>query len=351
MAAQISHMLSGEAALDALGIELTADSLPYFLFGCQGPDIFYHNQRTKPSGLHYGSLAHRKRFGSLVAAAASSLEPENRRPERPEGAYILGLSTHAALDRATHPFIVCRSLWISAATGDNARHRGCHAFLERLLDRELLALREGISPAEYGISTRLGFDREPDTVIDANLVALWEVGLRAAYPKASFADGLLRQRIANALADGRHFYRATDPSRAGAENADSDWGPRFAGEEGRYLVSILYPELSHRELDAMNLAKASWPHPAGDGRSSDASYPELVARGETKAARAIAAVLDLWASAMTEAELVSAIGEEGLSLVDAEGAPGFPRASSPLALPEAMDEELAYRIGRASLDP
>jgi hypothetical protein len=340
-------MLSGEAALDALGIELTADSLPYFLFGCQGPDIFYHNQRTKPSGLHYGSLAHRKRFGSLVAAAASSLEPENRRPERPEGAYILGLSTHAALDRATHPFIVCRSFWIGSE-GPTTRDRlGCHAFLERLLDRELLALREGLKPAGYGITAKLGLDRTPAPETDARLIALWEAGLRAAYAKASFSDELLVQRIANALADGRHFYRATDPATARAEDAPAEWRARLEGEEGRYLVSILYPELPHAQLDAMNMAKASWPHPSGDGRVSNASYPELVAQGERKAAEAVAAAMDFWAGASTEDELASVIGDGGLSLVDAEGVSQSPQASSPLALPQAMDAELAARIGRA----
>ena len=98
----------------------------------------------------------------------------------------------------------------------------------------------------------------------------------------------------------------------------------------------------------MNMAKASWPHPSGDGRISSASYPELVAQGEAKAAHAIAAVLDLWAGATAEAELASAIGDEGLSLVGADGLSQAPQVSSPLALPEAMDEELAFRIRRVS---
>jgi hypothetical protein len=50
---------------------------------------------------------------------------------------------------------------------------------------------------------------------------------------------------------------------------------------------------------------------------------------------------------MTEAELASAIGDEGLSLVGADGLPQSPRVSSPLELPKAMDEELAFRIRRA----
>ena len=43
MAAQISHILAGEEALKiAYGEGRCAAG--YFAFGCQGPDIFYHNQ-------------------------------------------------------------------------------------------------------------------------------------------------------------------------------------------------------------------------------------------------------------------------------------------------------------------
>jgi len=59
MAAQISHVLAGEAALRSAlpeEAETVLDAAgPAFRLGCQGPDIFYHNQRSKPSGLHYGA--------------------------------------------------------------------------------------------------------------------------------------------------------------------------------------------------------------------------------------------------------------------------------------------------------
>jgi hypothetical protein len=74
MPAQISHIIAGERAF---GLRFAGRSRPeeggaaaWFALGCQGPDIFYHNQRTKPSGLHYGALAHRRRYGSLAAGAA-----------------------------------------------------------------------------------------------------------------------------------------------------------------------------------------------------------------------------------------------------------------------------------------
>ena len=31
-----------------------------FTLGCQGPDLFYHNQRSRPVGLEYGTLLHRR---------------------------------------------------------------------------------------------------------------------------------------------------------------------------------------------------------------------------------------------------------------------------------------------------
>lgn len=392
MAAQITHILAGEAALAAAlleqGAALPPEALPRFRLGCQGPDIFYHNQRTKPSGLHYGALAHKRRYGSLVAAAAAAAaaaggdvgargaaKAADARGGAAEaaatadavaataaGAYVLGLATHAALDRATHPFVICRAGWVEPGKPETARRRGCHAFLERLLDRELLALREGIGPEAFGLSARLalrpgaadgaadgragagaalGFDRGAD----AGIVALWARALSAAYPKAALADHALERRVENALADGRYFFAATDPAFSSEERGSGGhWRAALAGEEGPYLVTILYPELPHAELDPMNLRKENWPHPLGGGRVSDASYPELVAAGEARAAEAIAAVLDFWAGRLGPEELAARIGEEDLSLGAA--APPAGLVCAPLALPEAMEAELAYRRAR-----
>lgn len=336
-------MLAGEEGLKrALGIpapEAIGEAIKSFRFGCQGPDIFYHNQRTKPSGLHYGALAHRRRFGSLVAYAAAALPPRERRPESPAGAYLLGLSTHAALDRATHPFIICFSGWADPADPSTQKRRGCHPFLERLLDMGILERRLGMAPADYGISARMGGGAA--AAGDGPLVELWAAGLRAAYPRATGADPLLEARIANALADARGFYAVTDPAATSGREGRL---ARLDAAEGRYLISLVYPERLPEGMDAMNEAKAEWPHPAGDGRSSRASYLELVDSGIGESARAIGLVLGFWKGELTAASLAEALGEGGLALCDAGGAALPPRVCRPLALPEAMDAEYAARL-------
>jgi hypothetical protein len=377
MAAQITHMLAGEEALkEALGLSregaadaatgaavaaleaVVGDALPAFRFGCQGPDIFYHNQRTKPSGLHYGSLAHRRRSGSLVAAFAAALPEEERGPESPRGAYLLGLSTHAAVDRATHPFIICFSGWADPAKPATQRRRGCHPFLERLLDSLLLEKRLGLSPDRYGVSTRMAWgdasatgatgasardSREPD----AALVELWAAGLREAFPRAAGSDALLEERIANALADARHFYAATDPAATRSREGQTGGKLRISklpAEEARYVISVLYPLLRPEGMDPMNESGIEWLDPSGDGRSSRASYPKLVDEGASAAAKAIGLVLDFWRGGLSASSLAEGLGEGGLALRDPSGAAIAPRVCRPLALPEAMDAEYAARV-------
>jgi hypothetical protein len=357
MAAQITHMLAGEEALKkALGEDLAGipdEALARFRFGCQGPDIFYHNQKTRPSGLHYGSLAHRKNAGSLVAGAAAAVPEAERRPDSPLGAYILGLATHAAVDRATHPFIICFSGWADPADPSTLRRRGCHPFLERILDAALLESRLGLSPARYGISERMGTVapglRNDARVIDAALVAPWAAGLRAAYPRATEADSLLETRVANALADARGFYEVTDPSspRASPDASGEVRITELPVEEARYILSLVYPLRIPSELDPMNEAKAEWPHPSGDGRSSRSSYLDLVDEGIDGAAKALGLVLAFWRGEIAGTTLAEELGEGSLALCDADGKAAMPRICRPLPLPEAMDAEYGARMRSA----
>lgn len=360
MAAQISHIIAGEKALQAaLGSKAAVEGLgtaaPFFRLGCQGPDIFYHNQRTKPSGLHYGALAHRRRFGSIVAGAASALGADDRSPLSPVGAYLIGLATHAAVDRATHPFIIYFAGWFDASDPKSLRRRGCHPFLERVLDLGLLERELGMAPRDFRLAERLGIrapsgadgreDAGEDAEIGARLVALWAAGLRAAYPKATDADPALGRRIANAFLDARHFFAVTDPAATAPGANGAEWLSKLDAEEGKRLVSLVYPELPTAGMDAMNEAGAEWLHPSGDGRRSRASYSELIARGSEDAARALGLTLEFWKGTISAATLAQEIGQGSLSLGESEGSLLPPRVCAPLALPEAMEAEYAARVG------
>jgi hypothetical protein len=108
----------------------------------------------------------------------------------------------------------------------------------------------------------------------------------------------------------------------------------------------------------LNLARVPWEHPAGDGRSSRASYLDLVDEGVEAAALAIGALLEALysgpAASLTEGgeasaddlgtSIVSVVGEGGLSVADRSGQPLAPRVSRPLPLYEIMEAEYLNRL-------
>jgi hypothetical protein len=353
MAGQITHIIAGEEAFlraarlsepETRGIAALGGAACGFRLGCQGPDIFYHNQRTMPSGLRYGSLAHRRGYGSLVAAFAEALPRAARRPDDPAGAYLLGLATHAALDRATHPFIVYFAGWADPSLPETASRRGCHPFLERVLDLALLRRARGIDASEYDIASLMAEPARGDA--DLALAQLWARALRAAYPRQAAEDALLERRAANALADARFFYEITNPA-ADLPGAGRDRWAAFASEaEGLRHVALLYPREQPAGTDAANEAHERWEHPAGDGRSSEASYYDLVEEGAAEAAGAISSILEAWRSrddGDSAAKVAAAIGDGSLSVSDLEGRAAAPRLSRPLPLPAAMEAEYRRR--------
>jgi hypothetical protein len=354
MAGQISHILAGEEALGralpAVAPTILESSGASFRLGCQGPDIFYHNQRTMPSGLHYGALAHRRGYGSLVVSALLSLPPELRKPLAPAGAYILGMATHAALDRYTHPYIVYRSGWRDPAVPESERYRSCHPFLERLLDLVILAELRGLGPAGYSVSALL-CPTDPSPSDEADIVALWSAGLRAAFPRSTSGDLLLERRIANALSDARHFYALTDPARPSSEKEKSAWIEYLRIKAGARGMALIYPDPLPEGQDFGNARHLRWEHPAGDGRAYDSSYGDLFEEGCEKAAAAVSVIAKAMDLEDIDLEAIGAmartIGDGGLSVTDAQGLALGPRISDPLPLAEIMEAEYRRRLERS----
>ncbi|MEI6388089.1 MAG: hypothetical protein WCQ50_15785 [Spirochaetota bacterium] len=377
MPAQISHCLAAELALQKAdpalaeawgmgGILLApltrparaageVDLASYFRFGAQGPDIFYHNQRTKPSGIHYGPLAHKRNYGLFVEAALQRLIETGLPPEGPEGAWILGYSTHAALDRALHPFIVHFSGWQAPSQPESARYRSCHPFLERILDmlalerlahrkvsdcdlEALLPLDDQLLDAGVGGSGSLA-------AVESNIAAIIQKGLGGAFPHAASADFLIGHRIANAISDSRFFFRATNPSRTSTDN--SSFLAHFDDRSGYRAVALLYPRQTGTGIDFGNEAGALWAHPAGDGRESKESAATLFDRGVEAGAASLRLTLEALRSGRIPPGFATAIGNGGLSVNDAEGFPVPPRVSRPLPLADVMEAEFARRLEEA----
>ena len=197
MPSHFAHLLFAEDALrGALGEkaeEILGAHGNLFRLGAQGPDIFYHNQRTMPTGLRYGVALHRHGFGSFVEELAREAARLSLGPATDLGAFLLGFVTHAPLDRAAHPFINYFAGWADPQDTEGRRHYHAHPFLERLLDVLVLQEKRGKTPAQFDFLSLVQCGKAlPYPVVKAMVK-----GLNAVYPQYSFKSRN-RLRVENA---------------------------------------------------------------------------------------------------------------------------------------------------------
>ncbi|HOX18828.1 MAG TPA: zinc dependent phospholipase C family protein [Spirochaetales bacterium] len=354
MASQITHALAGEAALDAAS---KASALPapgselgaFFRLGCQGPDLFYHGQRSRPVSISLGTLVHRRGFGRL---ARELVADALRAPEPAWGAFVLGFLTHAAVDRWSHPFIVWFSGWHDPSRPETARYLGCHAFLERALDAALLERRLAIEPRGWSIAERL----LPPGGVPRHFAVRLAAALRGAYPERLASDELLERRVANAFIDSEGFYRFTDPAAVSlSEAALAPWAS-LDPEAGRRAVAVLYPEGGLGDLDIANRRRLPWAHPCDPARVDARDWFQLVEAAEEEAAGILALALEAVEAARSgapERELAARLdklereaGNGTLNVGDSGGKAARPVACAPLPLPELMEAEFRVRRER-----
>lgn len=377
MPAQILHILYGEDVLDraasALRPELPAaaafaEALPRaaggaFALGCQGPDLFYHNQRTRPVSLEYGTLLHRRGFGSFSAALLGRAVlgrplPKRAFPERdPPGgasapflpndapsaaaAYAVAFATHAFLDRACHPYIVSRAGWVSPSRPETARYARCHAFFERILDVFMFERLRGLSASSWDQEAALSV---PCGSVDPGIPAAIAESLRDAFPERAGKDARLSARIANAFADASSFYRATNPVRTSLDSRLPDRFEYLSSAAGRASVALVYPERFPLDIDYLNLSRAPWALPADESGESRASFVDLY-EGAVASGVSFFTVLfeSLFRVGSFPSDTAALLGDGGLSIVDESGAPSAPQRSSPLPLDAVLDAQYALR--------
>ena len=326
--------------------------LPSFCLGCQGPDIFYHNQRTRPVGLEYGSLMHRRGYGAVTAVLLGEALERFRIGDGAdrELAYALGFAMHAFLDRALHPYIISRS-----GSGGNAAETAAralyHIFLERLLDAAFL---EECRAESWFQPLGSWFERadeskllacsirqaeilaEPARALAGSLVPLFSRALVSAYPERAGRDRLLEQRLGNAFSDAAYFFEHTDPRRARAQVSSAESGGMSLAR-ARYLAAILYPSALPHDVDVLNTQGAPWLHPCEGEGVLHSSVRELFDSAVQNAAEAIACTWE-----MPGAENISAcIGNASLSTNDAEGRTCQPRHFSPLPMEMLLEAQAA----------
>jgi hypothetical protein len=338
------HALFGEdllAALDrALCCPVEEACLPVFVLGCQGPDIFYHSQMTLPVGLEYGTLLHRRFYGSFTAALFDLALLQGAEHSGDLAAYAWGFATHAILDRACHPYIVYKT----AKPGKEGRggEHNLHAFFERILDTLMLEELRGRPAASWDQESLARICGDPPR----GLRELLAEALRRAFPERAGRDGKLSRRIDNALRDSAFFYRHTDPGKTSFRRpAEQSALQRRILEKPP--LTCLYPENLPRDIDYLNREHRPWHYPLVEGEQDTRSCPEIYA----PALDAAVETLGPLASEYREKGFLSGneniarrIGNGGLSIQDREGKPCPATRSEPLPLERVLEQQRQARL-------
>jgi hypothetical protein len=338
MPAQILHTLFGEDVMaeicrrihprfGAEGIRerIGRDYAGAFALGCQGPDIFYHSQMSRPVALEYGTLLHRRGCGAFSAALLEMALPGPPPGEIDAlGGYALGFMTHAFLDRACHPYIVYKS-----GTGQT------HAFFERIIDALMLEYLRGEPVYRWD---QAGLLAGPCGDPPRGLTELLARALAAVFPGRAGKDTLLARRMDNAFRDCAVFYRFTDPGKISGD----------AGVESRApALPYLYPQKLPPGIDYLNLGGLTWFYPAPGGRADTRSFPEIYAAAVKEGSAALTGFMIryLETGVFPAREAAETMENGGLSIRDEAGKPCAPVRTAPLPLEAVLAQQRRIRQG------
>ena len=376
MPSQILHTLFGEDVISGLhsrleengyfgpvaGKDTEKNSCSYrdaFVLGCQGPDIFYHNLRTRPVALEYGTLLHRRNYGDFAANLLKTVLPDfapgekeipgclNEKEIGATGVYALGFMTHAALDRFCHPYILYKS--VDLREQKNAGENGMmHPFFERIIDVQMLGILRHRELSSWDQETFAKICENPP----AGLKELIIRALILTFPERAGRDVNLNRRIDNTFADCARFFRLTDPAKTAlVAQGSSDYEPVLS----RRIVSLIFPEDLPEDVDCLNLKREPWYYPyrkpAENGTPIDEPVPDSRSFPEIYT-DAVKNTIDSLSPCFTEYlktgvfptdAAARSIGNGSLSIRDEEGKPCAPNFTSPLPLEKVLQGQLEMR--------
>ncbi len=339
MPSQITHVLAGRAALresgPLFGLPGKAPVLQAFNLGCQGPDIFSHNRRTKPLGLMYSRLLHRQDFGRFCATAAGIFIED---PEPHLFSWLYGFITHQAVDRIFHPYIVNRS-YVSQSTGiPGVSPALFHAFLERIIDVTLLSILEGIPVSCFNTGTLFLLDDEEIRTLSDGIA----VSLAHTYPENEDTDDMRVLRVQNAFTDSMYFYELTNPVMTAYSSSVARSMIGSYEDLGAGGVALMYPEKPDPEVDWLNLAHESWEHPI-TGKRTTLSVPDMFSQAVEIAARTVECASRVLSGDISPSELERLIGNGCLSVSGDDGKIAQVRFAKPFDLSRALLAECDKR--------
>lgn len=267
MPSQITHALAAERLASLLPDSEANSDLYWLYLGAQGPDIFFYSLRRKPRGIYYGTILHRKGNADLVCSIAEQVAQTTGFLGNHFYHYLLGWISHVFLDRNMHPYINYRAGW-HGVPDTNPLRRYMHAFLERIIDTQLLYLLRGIEPSDFRLHDTL----QVHLTIPEELHTTLTVSLKGV-SRAAEIDEELDIRISNAYLDMMGYYAFVDnpPDRYYFEARRRE----MEGELSERWLSIVHPRREWISFDSLNLDHIWWHHPCIIGWSSNYSVPDL----------------------------------------------------------------------------
>lgn len=211
MPSQIAHLLLAEDVVADTRPDLRSrhpDTAAALVLGAQGPDLFLHNRRRKPSGLHYGIVLHRKGSGTFCASFLDYTMSLSRSGTEPAiiqclHAYLIGYLTHVVLDRTLHPYINVHAGWREPGNPDTYGYHANHVFLERIIDTYLADKLRSSHPRFMQIHRMMHVS---ETVRRPLLHALKYSVARSTRRGAQ--DTRLLRKLMNAYNDAASYYAA-----------------------------------------------------------------------------------------------------------------------------------------------
>jgi hypothetical protein len=286
MPSHFAHLLHAEDSTERAFGRLAAlpePLQPFLVLGAQGPDLFYHNRRRKPSALLYGGMSHRKNYGKVVAGLVESALEHDTPLRSPVGAFTTGYLCHAVLDRKLHPYINYKS-----DLPDDRMFPRAHAFFERIIDMLLLERMRSTRPASIDFRALVDCGGELPAGIEAALTR----GLEHGFDRAS-GDDELSQRLRNAYLDALGFYGYTNKVDAAAIRRAIDYAESERHE--RALVALMHPPRLPEGYDFANESHGRWCHPCDEREVHTESVYDLYEDAVRLAARLLHGLEAAWA--------------------------------------------------------
>jgi hypothetical protein len=335
MPAHFAHLLFAEEALRAALGDKARSILDVhgniFRFGAQGPDFFYHNQRTMPTGLRYGVALHRRGFGSLVEQMAREALRLGLGPGSDLSAYILGFIAHAPLDRSTHPYIGYFSGWVDPKDAGTKRYFHSHPFLERILDVMVLQTRFGKALDDFDFLSQVRCGK----MLPYPVVKALVKGLNATYPAFNYKSRD-RLRVQNAYHDTIFFYKLTNHLNPEITRLAYRKDRKEGFKQRR--IALLHPRDIPAEYDFLNLRHSTWCHPCDSTAVSTASFIDLYEEALRVTVDMLARAYEVLSGRASVEGLSTVIGDQNL---DTGRESCLPEHANPFPLAEILDSMYA----------